>query len=452
MSTTEILAIKQFSRDRERLSAFCIDLPVAGTSDTYDFECSGWVLAKRAKCLGVELVANDGPVRRIPILVSRPDVLQKYPAMAQDDVVGFWSPVSVIGMTEEFELHVDAVLDDQLRVPLGEIHGRRRLLPKCTDPFIQPLILTSMGRTGTTWLMRLLAEHPAIIAHREYPYEMRAGRYWMQLLGAITEPAAHAQSSTKLGNLDSLWWVAHHPFCKASPHTNPRLREWFGRRFVEQVAPLCQRSVEACYREVAAIQNQTAPVYFAEKHLADEIPGILWEIYPHAKEIFLVRDFRDMLCSIRAFNSKRGTPGFGRSNAASEVEYIANLGREAVRLLNSWHNRRVRSSLVRYEDLILDPAKQLRVILQYLGLEANTSMIDEMIGRASVDSPELEQHRTTSEPRQSVGRWPTDLDSTSLEQSEEVFDTVLKEFGYAPGDGHAKRLSCQVYQSANPVT
>jgi hypothetical protein len=431
VSTTEILAVKQFSRDVENVSAFCIDRPSPGTSsNVYDFDCAGWVLAQQGRFLGIELVANDGPVRRIPIIVARPDVLQRYPASAQDDVVGFWSPVSVLGMTQEFELRVEAVLDNQMRIPLGQIQGRHRLLPKNAAPYMQPLILTSMGRTGTTWLMRLLAEHPGIVAYREYPYEMRAGRYWMQVLGAITEPAAHAESPSKLGNLDSLWWVAHHPFSKASNRTHPRLREWFGRRFVEQVAPLCQWSIEDCYREVAAIQAQAVPVYFAEKHLPDEIPGMLWEIYPNPKEIFLVRDFRDMLCSIRAFNTKRGTAGFGRNNAASEEEYIVNLGREAERLLKSWQNRGPKSCLVRYEDLMLEPIDQLSSILKYLGLESSDATIQDMIRKASVDSLELEQHRTSSEPGKSVARWLTDLDSTSLQICEQVFGTMLKEFGY----------------------
>ena len=178
------------------------------------------------------------------------------------------------------------------------------------------------------------------------------------------------------------------------------------------------------------MQAQAGPVYFAEKHLADEIPGILWEIYSNPKEIFLVRDFRDMLCSIRAFNARRGTAGFGRNTAASEEEYIVNLGREAERLMKSWQSRGSRSCLVRYEDLMLEPVKQLFRILKYLGLESSDATIQKMIRQASVDSPELEQHRTSSEPGKSVGRWLTDLDSSSLQVCEQVFGGMLREFGY----------------------
>lgn len=436
MSTTQIHSVEQFRLDPEKLSGFFIDQPMSGTArNVYDFDCAGWVLGKESPCVGIELVANDGPVRRIPVSVPRPDVSQKYPSPVQRQPIGFWAPVSVIGMTEEFELRVEAVLDNQARVPLGLIRGRHRLIPSRFEPSIQPLVLTSMGRTGTTWAMRLLAEHPGIVAYRKYPYEMRAGRYWMQLLGAITEPAAQAQSSSKLGNLDAHWWVAHHPFSRASPSNDPCLQEWFGHRFVDQVAALCQRSIEDCYREVATIQGQAAPAYFAEKHLSDEIPGIIWELYPKAREVFLVRDFRDVLCSIRAFNTKRGNLGFGRDLAANEQEYIVNLRREAQRLLNSWRNRSARACLLRYEDLVLRPTAILPVVLNYLGLQSATSRIDEMVRKASLDTSELEQHRTTADPKKSVGRWRTDLDSPSRFVCEEMFGSILKEFGYG-GEEH----------------
>lgn len=262
----------------------------------------------------------------------------------------------------------------------------------------------------------------------------------MQLLGAITEPAAQAQSSSKLGNIDAHWWVAHHPFSKASPSPDPCLQEWFGRRFVDQVAALCQRSIEDCYREVATIQGQAAPVYFAEKHLPDEVPGIIWELYPKAREIFLVRDFRDVLCSIRAFNTKRGNLGFGRDLAATEQEYIVNLGREARRLLESWQNRKSRVCLVRYEDLVLRPMETLPTVLKYLGLELTTSLINEMVRKASLDTPELQRHRTSTDPRKSVGRWRTDLDSPSQVICEEVFGSQLKELGYY-GEGHPAEVA-----------
>jgi len=433
MSTTEITHVELYPVDSERLWGFFIDFPTPGSKrEVYDFELAGWVLGKHSPVLGIEVCASDGSVRKIPVTLPRPDISRHYPHVPLPKDVGFWSPISVIGLPEEFELVVEAVLEDREHVPLGRIGGRHRSIQSHFEPSIRPLLVTSLGRTGTTWLMRLLAEHPNIVAYRAYPYEMRAGRYWLQVMGALTEPASQAQSSSRITTTNMQWWVAHPPFSRTARSADPRLQDWFGRRFVEQAAAMCQQSLDLCYREVAANQNQLTPVYFAEKHLPDEVPGIVWELYPRAREIFLVRDFRDMLCSIRAFNKKRRSLGFGRDMAASEQEYVVNLGKEALRLLKSWKARNARACLVRYEDLILQPGKTLKHVLQYLELESEDSWVNEMIRTASLDTPQLQEHRTTASVHESVGRWRSDLDTQAQRMCEDAFGTSLSAFGYPP--------------------
>jgi hypothetical protein len=267
-----------------------------------------------------------------------------------------------------------------------------------------------------------------------YPYETKPGAYWMQLLGAMAEPANLAQSLNKLGNFEEEWWLSQDPFQRGSLFQNPHMKQWFNSRFVEQTAVLCQRSLEDCYLEIASLQNQASPRYFAEKHIPDEIPGIIWELYPHSREIFLVRDFRDMLCSIRAFNRKRGTILFNRDLVASEEEYIFRLGREAQQLLSGWNSRSERAVLVRYEDLMLQPAGTLNKVLNYLGLESSPLLVEDMLRRAMVDTPEQEAHRTSESTRTSIGRWRDDLDSDSRALCEQVFGDLLQEFGYKPGE------------------
>jgi hypothetical protein len=389
------------------------------------------VLGKTEPALGVELVGNDGGVRRFPTGYPRPDVLACYPEAAGAAFAGWWSPVSVVGMNAEFELCVQAVLKDDPRpVPLARIQGRRRPVPHLFEPTIQPLMVTSLGRTGTTWFMRLLAEHPGIVAQRSHPYELRPVWHWMRFLGALTEPSPDAQSSGRLEPLDPQWRVDHLPFSKASLLLAPTMHEWFGRRFVEQAAEFFRRSAEDCYREIATLQRQDAPAFFAEKHLPDDVPGMVWELYPKAREIFLVRDFRDMLCSIAAFNQKRGNVAFGRNFVATEEQYIHYVSEVVQRLRKAWDNRRDRACLVRYEDLIAQPKETLATVLNYLGLPADGAQIDEMIGRASVDTPDFEWHRTAPSVIDSVGRWRRDLSPELQAICQEAFGPALAEFGY----------------------
>ena len=52
------------------------------------------------------------------------------------------------------------------------------------------------------------------------------------------------------------------------------------------------------------------------------------ELYPAARELFLVRDFRDMIASMQAYNARKGFGDFGRETAA-ERRHLA--GRAAPR-------------------------------------------------------------------------------------------------------------------------
>jgi hypothetical protein len=431
MSITEIIRVEHLGPDPDTLLGFSIELPVAaGAKEAYSFEFAGWVLGLRSAAVQIELIANDGPVRRVSIAYPRSDVDRAYPTAPPNAKVGFWAPVSVVGMTPEFELLIQVRLENDDRVPIGRIYGRHKPVPSQFEPTIQPLLVNSLARTGTTWMMRLLSEHPSIAALRIYPYEVRPGKYWMQLLGAMAEPAYRAQSLSKLGNFDSEWWESQDPFQRGSLAQNAALQQWFNSRFVEQTATLCQQSIEDCYREIASVQNQKPPQYFAEKHIPDEVPGIIWELYPHTREIIVVRDFRDMLCSIRAFNAKRGTIGFNRDQVDSEEQYIYRLGREAQQLLSSWRTRSGRACLVRYEDLISQPADTLRRILAYLEIECGSSMVGEILRRAMVDTPEMQAHRTSGSAQKSIARWRSDLDEASKQLCEQVFGEALEEFGY----------------------
>jgi hypothetical protein len=436
MSTTEIIRVERLVPNYDALLGFSIELPTSGTSrDSYSFEFAGWALGARSAAVQIELVANDGPVRTVSIIYPRPDVDRAYPAAPPNTKVGFWAPVSVVGMTHEFELLIQVRLENNVRVPIGRIHGRHKPVASRFEPTIQPLLVNSLARTGTTWMMRLLSEHPSIAALRIYPYEVRPGKYWMQLLGAMAEPAYQAQSLSKLGNFDSEWWESQDPFQRGSLAQNAALQQWFNSRFVEQTAMLCQQSIEDCYREIADAQNQQVPLYFAEKHIPDEVPGIIWELYPNTREIIVVRDFRDMLCSIRAFNAKRGSIGFNRDQVDNEQQYIYRLGREAQQLLSSWKARSDRACLVRYEDLISQPAATLQRILAYLEIECGSSMVEDILRRALVDTPEMRAHRTSGSSQRSIARWHSDLDEDSKQLCEQVFGQALEEFGYTAKDG-----------------
>ncbi len=72
---------------------------------------------------------------------------------------------------------------------------------------------------------------------------------------------------------------------------------------------MAQAAVESFYREYASGRKSTTPAFFAEKVvLAGRYDWTMRQLYPRGREIFLVRDPRDRLASVLAFNARFARP------------------------------------------------------------------------------------------------------------------------------------------------
>jgi hypothetical protein len=286
---------------------------------------------------------------------------------------------------------------------------------------------------GTTVLMRMLAAHPGVVVYDRPPYEVRAGKYWVHLLKTLAAPT---DASKRIGapmefHLEPLA-AGGNPFYSASFAAWPEVEAWSGSTYVEELAAFCQRSIDGWYLATAAAQGQAIEplVYFAEKHFPDAYPRLMRDLYPAARELFLVRDFRDMIASMRAYNARKGFGDFGRESAQSDATWLAELHRGVIALRDAWRERGDTTSLVRYEDLVRTPDVMLPPLLASLGLDAAPEIVSRLITAVQPDAPELRGHGTSASPHASIGRWQHDLPPELLAAVEETFDDLLQEFGY----------------------
>jgi hypothetical protein len=432
MALVEIENVQLAPVNFERLRGFALDKPATGsTSDVYDIEISGWVVGQDIPPGAVEVYAEGAVLRRVPLDQQRRDVAAEFPDVDGVGTSGFRTWVSVLGLEPGINLQVRAVLKDETRVRLGSIKLRHQPLHSGFEPTLQPLMLTTMGRAGTTWTMRLLSEHPRLAVHQFYPYEMRTARYWLHMLNVLSEPRDPYRSAQADFFQSERSWIGYNPFYPEPASATPGLAEWFGRTHVEEMAAFCQRSIEDCYKLVASAQGQSDAIYFAEKHRPDNLPWLVWELYPQAREVFLVRDFRDVVSSMLAYNVKHGRRVFGPEWIKSDEEFARFVRQGTVRLLSkSWPRRQRRAHLIRYEDLILEPTETLRGVLAYLDLDHDDATVDGMISRAAAENPEMKRHLTSSDVSTSLGRWRQSLDPHMQEVCNEVFRDVLEQFGY----------------------
>jgi hypothetical protein len=423
VDTYEIVSVSQAERSSE-LQGSLLDTPQTGNKgDVHVLPITGRVPARGASA--VDVVYHDRVIRSSPVIEGRFHVL-----------------VGLVGLKLESELSVQVLLEDGRRVPLSTITIRRRPVRSSFEPTIQPLTVTSLGRTGTTLLMKAFTSHPEILLFRRFPYEYSVAKYWMHMLSVLSGPADLRDSAHPDSFQGDLHWVGHNPYHDASVYTQPRLADWCGREYVEQLAGFCQESIEGWYKALARGQDQANPTYFAEKMWPSFLPVLAWELYPKGKEIILVRDFRDVACSMLAFDAKRDYSDFGRPDGKSEEDFIQDEVRAmASAMVRSWTSRRDRAHLVRYEDIVLRPVETLTGLLTYLELESSPQLVEQMRRQAAEEVAELpgattdpylvEIHRTIADPNETIGRWKRESDALREGLLWNALGESLEEFGYS---------------------
>ncbi len=429
---TRISAVEAHPAAGDDLWGFHLDAPEAGAAGgAFAFDLRGWVLGRRERVTSVEVKDGERLLWRVPVAIPRPELREVYPDAEGADDAGFFTVVNSLNVGREFEILIRARMEDRTRVNMVTLRGTREPLRTGFDPAIEPLMVTTLGRTGSTILMKVLATHPTITAYRPFEHEPRAMSYWLGVMTTLTDPISYRRQINPSGPIDGTWWVgAEQPLPRR--FRDPALTRWLDHDAVRQVGAFCQSRIEALYAQVAADAGRADPRFFAEKYRPDRIPEMVWELYPRAREVVLVRDFRDMVASMFAYNAKRGREGFRRDAFDDDAQYVLSEIKNGVTALaGAWEKRRDRAHLVRYEDLVLRPEETIAALLGYLGLDATGAQAGAMADALTARDEETEFHRTTADPRASIGRWKRDLGDDARRACEQALAGGLETFGYA---------------------
>lgn len=438
MVQVKILEIYRQELDPALFIGYGIDEPRLGEEiDSYSFLVKGWVLGNRLTIKEVKLVCENIILQSTQVDKPRPDVAQQYPKSLNSEKSGFSVAISVLGLPPISEVFLYAVLPNEIHICLGIFHIWHKALESSYQPQLFPVVVTSLGRTGSTLLMRLLSEHTSIAASAEYGYETRAANYWLHMLQVLSQPADCLENPDQVDSfINDLKSVKKHPSSDPRLTVDPQLLAWFGYEYPQRLAAFCQENIDRFYQVVIAGQQkysnpQRAVMLFAEKALPKSVVWLMREIYPKSYEIFLVRDFRDVACSIIAFNTKRGDIRFGREEVANDSEFVVLLSEHAKELLRDWKQRQSTAHLIRYEDLVLNPVPTLSSLFKYLEIDSSHAEVNRLLNKALQDTPEMIFHRTSSSIESSVGRWQHEMDEQMQKLCNKVFEDVLVEFGYS---------------------
>ncbi len=377
---------------------------------------SGWAADDAEPGTRLELrVAVDGQEAG-RVLAERPRrdlaALGKYGDGAHGFLFTFPAPLSVF-----VDHNVTVSFPDGTTVPGGDrvVQASAKTDWDAEQP--GPILVTAPGRSGTTYLMSCLAASPQVVVAELVPYEVRLLSYYAAAYAVLTAPA-DAERSTHPDHLEGDGF--HIGF---NPFTGPQYAHAFRkqaslRRFNEDWAPsrlgaAVADIVRQYYRLLALDKDKSKVRFFAEKNNNLHRPTRLFvrRVFAGMREVVIVRDPRDVLCSHVAYFESSQDKAFDHlSHSCSQLTAIhAEAGADIC--------------IIRYEDMIRgEPATYAR-----LGtfLEAEIAPV-----RQEASEKMFAQHATSGSPEASIGRWRTDLPENLRARCAETWGGFLSLFGY----------------------
>jgi Sulfotransferase family len=435
----QVDSIERFPLPENELHGFALEVPKPGeewSSQTLHFD--GWVLGRESPVAVVEILQDGRVISRIPVREAREDVAEQYADVDGAETSGFAGAFGALRLRRNFELLLRGELGNGVTMPLATVSGRREpvQLPPVDGP--RPLIVTTLGRTGSTWCVWMLQSHPEIVAHSPFENDARVGTYWMSVLQTLSDPTSYLRQVFPGDTIDKDWWAGHEADIP-SRLNDAALSGWLADSRVYELALSCRERIESFYEFLADQQGKQAS-FFVEKFLPRQVPAdLLRELYPGAAEVVLVRDLRDVFCSILAFNRKRGYAAFGREEVGSDDEYIDTVRRSGEALHAHMTEKGRETHLLRYEDLIREPEATLEPLLEFVGLDPAGAAT--MVERASISTDGMDHHMTAPSASASIGRWAKDLEPELAERCDAVLSPIVADFGYGIAEGESTAAS-----------
>lgn len=407
--------------------------PTRRASGTYALRIEGRALGRQNRVTAISIRHSGGVVRWTPVNLPSPDVADRYPSVAWSHNCRFLLYLNTLALPQHFSVELRAVFEDGAERAFAKIEGRRSRLTSGVDAASAPLLITTLGRSGSMVLLQVLMAHPDMTAYRATELEVRTASYWTDVLLTLSEPWSYLRQAYADRPVQHGWSVDRDLRPTFNPHDDDVFAQMSGATVVD-LAQMCHRQIDNFYRAVAQQDDRPDAHFFVEKSqpaFGSSTADLLEELDPRTREIVLVRDFRDMACSWVSHDAKQvGTNG----TAVPTEEALRRWEVPARELYRHWERRRERAHLVRYEDLIADPATVVAELLAFLERDSSEETVQSLAEQVTYVPPSLEGHATTPSASASVGRWRLDLDEHLQGVCNQVFHEALAGFGYEVGD------------------
>ena len=300
---------------------------------------------------------------------------------------------------------------------LYELLGYRRrwqllaLLQRPSPSSIAPIVIGGCGGSGTTLLRASLDAHPEITCGPE--------------------------STVFLSRISSQVTIARRLGMPAD-QVDDLLRDSRSQaQFIEAFARArLQQSGKAIWADKTPENVRRLPFIF--RH------------FPGARFIHVVRDGRDVACALRHSPwmklpaAVRRTPEGLRRSARYWVSRVA---------AGLRHRADPRYMELRYEDLVRDPERTLRRLLEFLEVPWSAKVLDRSRAGLGLVAEEAQAMARAAGPlyHSAIGRWQMDCTAAEMDLLQTELATHLVQLGYLPGC-RAPQLQLVASRPAPPPT
>ena len=259
---------------------------------------------------------------------------------------------------------------------------------------IAPVVIGGCGSSGTTLLRKMLDRHPEVSCGDESTVFLKR----MSSAGDIAQRYGFEPAQVEAWRRES-----------------------------------CTRA-EFIERFQAACLARSGKRVWAEK-TPENIRAFPWAArqFPQARLVHVIRDGRDVACSLRQaawMPLEKMTGGAARSSPEA-LDACVRYWAERARFGRALRDRPGYFE-IRYEDLVYDPRAAMGGLLRFLGLDW-----DERVLQASASSTAREEGPVTAA---SIGRWRREFGAREAAVVEDRVGPLLRELGYAASPGWGAQL------------
>ena len=382
---------------------------------------AGWIRCSNQTVTLVKLYCNhfklteDSLKERVDVPVTPPQV-----------ALGFDFKITVWDLPKKFNINLLFSFNSGETLPLVTFQGFWQ------SPFLSthllPIFVNSVGRSGSSLMMRLMNAHENIVCGNQPPYELKLTRYLANFLNLLNNDRKNNYPFSP----DDLYLaenkIGYNPFFNLD-FMSTNMMNWCEEVWMHQWLTYTQSMIIDLYDNLAKDQSKFMVTSFAEKVYPSTHIYNMNFIFKEIKQIILVRDPRDNLVSRLCFNKIRNKDDFGFSKNQSLESYINIIYAEYEALI---YNGLMPENtlLVYYEDLITKPEKIILSIFEFCNIKFDKKTVEYCIKTAFELDDFSSTHMTSNSPEQSIGRWKDYFDQHEQNLILENLNPILSQLGY----------------------